>query len=135
MALEAIEGIQDLGGFPVVIMDDLRKQFPDKFNESGAMDYKWFEADIRPNNFVYIRKDVNSISFTLQNGSIKEKGVNGCQVDTLIHAAKAIIEGFNDKYPCDENRDAIMSLTDAICHLEMRKANREKRGVEGYKKV
>lgn len=47
-----------------VVMDDLKNKFPEKFNESGAMDYKWFEAEIRPNHNTFIRKDVESISFS-----------------------------------------------------------------------
>ena len=46
----------------VVIMDDLRNQYPEKFNESGQMDYKWFESDIRPNYDVFVRKDKMSVT-------------------------------------------------------------------------
>lgn len=135
MALEAIKGVKAIGGFDVVVMDDLREEFPDKFNESGAMDYKWFEKDVRPYKHVYVRHDKNSISFTLQNGPIKENGVNGCQVDTLIYAAKEIIAGFQSKHPCDENRHAIDWLNNALAALEQRKKRREARGVEGTSKV
>jgi hypothetical protein len=135
MALEAIEGVDELGGFPVVIMDDLRKRYPAKFNETGAMNYEWFEADIRPYHFVYVRKDKNSISFTLQKGPIGEVGVNGCQVDTVIHAAAAILRGFQSKFPCEENAAAIFHLENALIELEKRKKNREKRGVEGFNKA
>jgi len=131
MALETLAGIKKLGGFDVVVMDELRPKHPDKFNESGAMDYKWFEAEIRPNNFVYVRNDVNSISFTIQNGPIKENGVNGCQVDTLIHAAKTIIDGLNKKFPCRENALAITKLEEALHWLAARTKNREARNVEG----
>lgn len=60
--------------FKVCIMDDLREKHPDKFNESGAMDHKWFEAEIRPNYNVFVRKDVKSItiSFSAQNAPISE---------------------------------------------------------------
>ena len=131
MALETLKDVKQLGGFDVVVMDDLRKLYPEKFNESGGMDYKWFEAEIRPKNFVYVRHDVNSISFTIQNGPIKEKGVNGCQVETLVYAAVRIIKGLNKKFPCAENELAIKGLSDALGHLAARTANREKRGVEG----
>lgn len=131
MALETLNGVTDIGGFAVVVMDELREKHPEKFNESGAMDYKWFEADVRPHNFVYVRNDVNSISFTIQNGPIKEKGVNGCQVDTLIHAAKTIIEGLNKKFPCRENSLAITKLEESLHWLEARTKNRVQRGVEG----
>ena len=135
MALETLNGVSKLGGFDVVVMDELRTKFPDKFNESGAMDYKWFEAEIRPTNFVYVRNDVNSISFTIQNGPIKEAGVNGCQVDTLIHAAKQIIDGLNKKFPCRENSLAITKLDEALHWLEARTKNRTERKVEGTSNV
>ena len=135
MALETLAGIKKLGGFDVVVMDELRAKHPEKFNESGAMDYKWFESEIRPFNFVYVRNDVNSISFTIQNGPIKENGVNGCQVDTLIHAAKIIIDGLNKKFPCRENSLAITKLEEALHWIEARTKDREKRLVEGTSKA
>ncbi len=131
MALETLKGISKIDGFDVVVMDELREKFPDKFNESGAMDYKWFEKDIRPNHFVYVRHDVGSISFTIQNGPIKDVGVNGCQVNTIIAAAKAIIEGLNAKFPCRENACAITKLDEALLWLDARTKNRVERGVEG----
>jgi len=131
MALETLVGVKKIGEFNLVIMDDLKKEFPEKFNESGSMDYKWFEADIRPKNFVYLRHDVNSLSFTIQNGPIKEFGVNGCQVDTVIEAAKLIIEGLNKKFPCRENAIVITKLDEALHWLEHRKKDRLNRGVEG----
>lgn len=95
------------------------------------MDYKWFEADIRPHHFVYVRHDVNSLSFTLQNGPIKEHGVNGCQVNEIVAAAKIIIEGLNAKFPCRENAMAITNLDECLMWLDKRTKDRESRGVEG----
>jgi hypothetical protein len=156
MALETLKGVKEIGGFKAIVMDELKEQFPEKFNESGAMDYKWFESDIRPNHFVYIRNDVNSISFTIQNGPIKENGVNGCQVDTIIEAAKLIIEGLNKQFPCRENalvvtkliieglnkqfpcREnalVVTKLDEALHWLEHRKKDRDKRAVEGLSKA
>jgi hypothetical protein len=131
MAIETLKGVKKIGGFDVVVMDELRTQYPDKFNASGAMDYTWFEKDVRPHNFVYVRHDVNSLSFTLQNGPVKEKGVNGCQVDTVIAAAKTILEGLNAQFPCRENDYAVKYLDEALYWLEARKRDREARGVEG----
>ena len=131
MALQTLKDVKEIGGFPVIVMDELREKYPDKFNESGAMDYKWFEKEIRPFNFIYVRHDVNSIAFTLQNNPIKEVGVNGCQVDTIIYAAMEILKGLNKNFPCAENEKAIDYLYDAVTELENRKKNREQRGVEG----
>jgi hypothetical protein len=116
-------------------MDELREQFPEKFNESGAMDWVWFEKDIRPNHFIYVRHDKNSISFTIQNGPIKESSLNGCQVDALIECAKIMLEGLNKKFPCRENACAITKLDEAIHWLDARKKDREKRAVEGLSKA
>ena len=131
MALETLKSVEKIGKFHVVVMDDLKLMYPDKFNESGAMDYKWFEKDIRPNNFIYVRHDVNSLSFTIQNGPVKEQGINGCQVDTIIEAAKLIIEGLNKNFPCRENAMAITKLDEALMWLEKRTKDRENRNVEG----
>lgn len=135
MALKSLNGVKELGGFDIVVMDDLREKFPEKFNESGAMDWQWFESEIRPKNFVYVRHDKNSLSFTIQNGPIKENGVNGCQVDTVIEAAKAIIEGLNKNFPCRENAMVITKLDEALMWLNKRKQDRISRGVEGENKL
>ena len=131
MSLKTLKGIEKIDGFNVVVMDELRNKFPEKFNDSGSMDYKWFEKEIRPINFVYVRHDVNSVSFTIQNGPIKEVGVNGCQVDTIISTATAILKGLNSEFPCRENSIAITKLEEAIMWLKARKADRESRNVEG----
>lgn len=131
MALETLRGVTNIGGFSVVVMDELREKNPDMFRPDGSMHYHLFEEQIRPFNFIYVRNDTNSISFTLQNGPIKEVGVNGCQVDTLIETAKMVLEGFQEKFPCDENAHAISKLHEALEWMSARKRNREARGVEG----
>ncbi len=131
MALETLKGVEKIGGFNLVVMDDLREKFPEKFNESGSMDYNWFEKEIRPKSFIYVRNDKNSLSFTIQDGPIKENGVNGCQVDTIIETAKVILEGLDKKFPCKHNNGAILCLKSALSHLKDRKNDRESRGVEG----
>lgn len=131
--LKTLVGVEKIDGFDVVVMDELRKRFPEKFNESGGMDYKWFEKEIRPKNFVYVRHDVNSLSFTLQDGPVSEKGVNGCQVDTIIEAAYKMIEGLNKEIPCRENAIALTKLDEALMWLKNRKHDRSVRGVEGTK--
>ena len=135
MALETLCGVKKLGDFNVVDMDALRTDRPDMFRPDGSMHYHLFEKDIRPFNFVYVRKDVNSLSFTLQKGQVKEVGVNGCQVDTLIEAAKTILEGFNQQFPCEENSVAIANLYKALYWLSLRKMNREHRQVEGTSQI
>ena len=126
-----LDGVNKIGEFDLIVMDNLRDKYPEKFNESGAMDYKWFDQDIRPTNFVYLRHDKSSLSFTLQNGPIKEVGVNGCQIDTVIEAAKLILESLNKEMPCRENTMAITKLDESLMWLYKRKQDRIKRQVEG----
>ena len=80
---------------------------------------------------VEIDHEENSIKFTIQNGAIKENGVNGCQVDFIITVAFWIIKGLNKKFPCRENSIAITKLEEASHWLNQRTIDREKRKVEG----
>jgi len=134
MALKALEGVQEIGGFKLIVMDELKEKYPEKFNDGGGMDWKWFEAEIRPENFIYLRKDKNSLSFTIQNGPIKEVGVNGCQVETMARAVVAIYEGLQKEFPCEENKLTIAHFKKGLQYQEQRTADREKRGVEGFNK-
>jgi hypothetical protein len=118
MALDTLEGVTEIGGFKIV-----RKK-PD--------DISWDEFDkLRDEYPINITERMNTISFKIQNGPIKEVGVTGCQVDTMIEAAKLIIEGLNKKFPCIENAMMIHRLGEALDWSEERKRNREKRQVEG----
>jgi hypothetical protein len=131
MALETLKGVKEINGEKVVVMDELREANPERFTETGAMDNKWFEETIRPNAFIYVRHDKNSVSFTIQNGPIKENGKNGCQVADMIAVAKHMIEELNKKFPCRENAVTITKLDEALMWQEKRTKDREKRGVEG----
>jgi hypothetical protein len=135
MALETLKDVAEIGGFKVVDMNKIKETSPEMFRPDGSMIYHIFDEKIRPFNFIYVRHDVNSIAFNLQNGPVKEKGVNGCQVNTVIEAAKVILEGLNKQFPCRENSVAITKLDEAIMWLDKRTKDREKRGVEGLNKA
>jgi hypothetical protein len=131
MALETLKGVKEINGQKVIVMDELREQFPERFTETGAMDHKWFEETIRPNSFIYVRHDKNSVSFTIQNGPIKEAGLNGCQVVDMIAVAKHMIEELNKKFPCRENSMTITKLDEALMWQDKRTKDRQARNVEG----
>lgn len=135
MALQTLKGVTEIGGFKVMDMNAIKETNPEMFRPDGSMIYHIFDEKIRPFNFIYLRHDVNSLSFNIQNGPVKEVGVNGCQIDTLIEAAKVILEGLNKDFPCRENSAAITKLDEAIMWLAKRKADREKRNVEGFNKA
>lgn len=114
MALETLKGVEEIGGFNVFHADD----------------YTDFIGSCHP-GFIAINHKQNEITFRIQNGPIKENGVNGCQVLTMIQAAKLILEKLNEKFPCAENLKTITHLAMAIEWQQKRTKIRELRGVEG----
>ena len=118
MVIETLKGVEKIDGFNVVhsIRSDEQLKTDDK------------------TRFVEVCHSNNTITFRIQEGPVKENGVNGCQVDTLIQAARLMLFKLNEKFPCDENDQAIDMLGGAIRALENRRLNREKRGVEGLNK-
>lgn len=125
MALETLKDVKEIGGFGVIDLDVARKS--DQFNLE--------EYDrVREQLPITIQHSENVISFKIQNGPVKEVGVNGCQIDTIIEAAKLIIDGLNKNFSCRENSLAITKLDESLMWLRERTRNREKRDVEGYLK-
>lgn len=82
----------------------------------------------------YIKEEGSKVTFQIQDGPIKEVGVNGCQVDDVISWVRDRIEGFNKLFPCRENALVITKLDEALLWLLKRKMDREERGVEGLNK-
>jgi hypothetical protein len=118
MALETIKDLTEIGGFKIIRVK--------------PEDMSWEDFDKLRDEFpINITERMNTISFKLQNGPIKEVGINGCQVNTLIEAAYAILEGLNNNFPCFENAMALQKLKQSLLWLNKRKEDREKRGVEG----
>ena len=116
MALKTLKDVKEIGGFKIV---------------------QYYNADTMEeveNNFIDVDHKINRISFKIQDGPVGENGVNGCQVDTIIEAAKIILEGLNKQIYSSYTDEAIHCLEEALDLLNQRKKDREKRGVEGYNK-
>lgn len=128
--INSIKDLNEIDGNKIVVMDELREKYPEKFNESGAMDYKWFEKDIRPNHNIFVRHDVDSISFNMMTSPASEGG-KGCQLTALIGMSLHMLKYFNNKFPCRENAVTITKLEEALMWQGKRTQDREERGVEG----
>lgn len=129
---ETFQNVTHINGKPVCVMDELREKFPEKFNESGAMDYKWFEKDIRPNFNIFVRHDVDSIAFNMLTKPASQGGdLNRCQFTDLIEAARQMLLLLNSKYPCRENSITLTKLDEALMWQKKRTEDRIARGVEG----
>lgn len=109
MALETLKGVKEIGGFKV----------------------KRINWDQPENNHIEINDKCNAITFKIQDGPIKENGVNGAQIDVLAHTLKLIVEGLNKNFPSSFNERAIKGLDDCLQAFADRKADRELRNVEG----
>lgn len=122
MALETIKHLHEIGGFKII------REKPSYMS--------WDDFDkLRVEFPINITEHMNTISFKIQNGPIKEVGVNGCQVQTIIEVAKEILAGLNEKFYSDFNQRALFNLDAAILALKERTKEREMRNVEGTSQV
>ena len=118
MALETLADIKEIGGYRIV--------------RRKPAEMSWDEFDkLRERYPIHITDKNNMISFKIQDGPLREVGHNGCQVTTIIEAARIIIEGLNEKFPCDENKLTLQSLGAALHWQAERTKDRLRRGVEG----
>ena len=130
--INSLKGVESINGKAICVMDDLREKFPEKFNESGSMDYKWFESEIRPFFNIYLRHDVDSLTFNILTKPASEGGnLDKCQFVDLIHVALIMLRYLNGKFPCRENAITITKLEEALMWQEKRTKDRIERGVEG----
>ena len=68
----------------------------------------------------------------MQEGPIKENGVNGCHNEDLIAIVLTRLEAFQrSEFKCRENEYAITKLEEALMWLRKRTIGRENRGIEG----
>jgi hypothetical protein len=66
-----------------------------------------------------------------QNGTIPENGVNGVTMESVLSVLIARTQYLNNKYPCDENKEAIRDMSLALDQFHKRTADRISRDVEG----
>jgi hypothetical protein len=86
---------------------------------------------MKHNKWIFFDEDTYKLYVKIQDGPIKEVGLNGVQIDDIIVFAREFIEELNKIFPCRENSIAITKLQEAEFWLDARKKDREKRGVEG----
>lgn len=98
--------------------------------------HRTHEADrsLMADDYVIVDHKANTVTFKIQDGPVGEQGKNGCQVDTVIAAARHMIHGLNQEVPCRENSCAITKLDEALHWLHARFADRIARDVEGTDK-
>jgi len=133
--INTLKDVKAINGKPICVMDDLREKYPEKFNESGSMNYKWFEENIRPNFNIFLRHDVDSLSFNMLTKPDSEGGnLERCQSVDLISTGLIMLKYLNNKFPCKENAITITKLEEALMWQNKRTEDRLLRGVEGENK-
>ena len=121
MALETLKDVKEIGGYEIRnVCEDM------------GLPITHYLAGGEP---IVVDHELNAIAFRIQNGPIKENGVNGCQVDTIIETAKKILEGLNKNFPCNENANSIACLQQSLYWINLRKQDRINRDVEGFSKA
>jgi len=82
----------------------------------------------------FVTVEGSKITFLIQDGPIKEFGINGCQIDALLETWLDIVKQFNKNFPCRENSISITKVEEALLWQLKRKLDREARQVEGLDK-
>lgn len=82
--------------------------------------------------FLSINK--NEITIKIQDGPIKEVGINGIQITHVLDFCKEVYKSLNKDFPCRENALTITKIEEALHWQEARTKDRKKRKVEGFNK-
>ncbi|MGL5752689.1 MAG: hypothetical protein ACRCXT_19280 [Paraclostridium sp.] len=87
-----------------------------------------------PHHFNIRNKETDELltAINIQEGPIKECGINGCGNEDLIAIVlERLISFQNTEYACKENAMTITKLEEAVLWLRKRTMGREQRGVVG----
>lgn len=95
------------------------------------IDEAYFPADVPPDGSG-TRSQYAGQDLRFQHYSVKEAGVNGISVESLLAVCGDRLEGFQrGPFPCEENAAALHHIQAAMEALHRRTVNRFHRGVEG----
>ena len=139
MALETLRNLKVVSNHPILNLV-FRKAMYDEVNPSGerqdGVDFskESFEDYInrlKVNHFIVVDDDTNTISFKIQQGPIKEKGLNGCQLTDLVVVANHMVTELSKNHPCAENDLTTMYWEKGLQAQADRTKDRETRNVEG----
>lgn len=75
------------------------------------------------------------LTLKFQQGGVATAGVNGITSEVLLAVLIDRTKHLDSKFPCIENREALLRLEKALMWFNTRTANRQKRGVEGQEVV
>lgn len=80
---------------------------------------------------IHIKVEDNKVIFWIQDGPIKEHGINGIQAVDMLEYNLELFKSLNKAFPCRENALTITKIEEAIHWQTARTTDRVKRDVEG----
>jgi len=87
-------------------------------------------------NYMLTLEGQGSVRLYFQNGPLKEAGVNGISVESLLAVVIDRLEGFQSgKFACESNQAALDSTRGALHALLSRREDRQRREVLGTHNV
>ena len=140
MALETLKDFTHVGGQPILDMTNARKNFENLqpiAQRQDGVDFSretwdaFYTRVLKPHNFITVDHETNTISFKIQQGPIKEKGLNGCQLTDLVVVANHMVTELSKNHPCAENDLTTMYWEKGLQAQADRTKDRETRNVEG----
>ena len=90
-----------------------------------------FQSWINQQLAMPVDAEKSTVTFQIQEGPIKEVGVNGCQASDMLEYVTALFTALNQTFPCRENALTITKLEEAQHWQQHRTKERVQRGVEG----
>lgn len=76
----------------------------------------------------------HKVTFIIQNGPVKEVGLNGVQATDMLEYIKFLFHNLNQTFSCRENSLTITKIEEALHWQWARDKDRNNRNVEGYEK-
>lgn len=104
----------------------LQETFPEKFKQVT----KYLSAT--EDNYAVVNE--STVSFTMQEGPIKEVGENGLQLTDLLCFCQEYLKILDKHHQCGENQRTLEAIQVAIRAQAERTIDRINRGVEGRSK-
>ncbi|MCH7309203.1 hypothetical protein MMO38_13840 [Acinetobacter sp. NIPH 1852] len=100
----------------------------------------WLETptetvELTPGHFYDVFAGSETLPIQFQLGPVKEHGVNGITNEALLAVLIHRTTILDDSIPCDENKQAITHMGNALALFNKRTADRQRCGVEGLNKA
>lgn len=99
--LKFLSTLTKLAGYDVIVMEKLKEQYPERFDDYTVSDNDWFNDTIKSKNHIFICLDTNSLIFNL-----KDENNKGCDLKAILSALIELVY-FNEQLYVDNRGEEI----------------------------